>query len=114
LPVQPTAATTATSAEGDVCSIFQGGLRGGSTNQPNRVVERSRFAVETLKTIRSVVTSRFPLILRLSQSKPKDFSARLAETPEALERWLDVLVDAVIPRRYRVRHSPRCHRYVPR
>jgi hypothetical protein len=39
-----------------------------------------------------------PLVLtfeaRLSQWKPKDFSARLAETPEALEQWLGVLVDA--------------------
>jgi 2,4-dienoyl-CoA reductase-like NADH-dependent reductase (Old Yellow Enzyme family) len=62
---------------------------GGST-----LLERSRFAIEILKAIRSVVTSGFPVILRLSQWKPKDFSARLAETPQALERWLGVLVDA--------------------
>ena len=62
---------------------------GGST-----LVERSRFMVEILKAIRSVVTSGFPVILRLSQWKPKDFNARLAETPKALEQWLGVLVDA--------------------
>ena len=62
---------------------------GGST-----LLERSRFAVEILKAIRSVVTAGFPVILRLSQSKPMDFSARLAETPQALEHWLGVLVDA--------------------
>ena len=62
---------------------------GGAT-----LLQRSRFAVEILKAIRSVVTPRFPAILRLSQWKPKDFSARLAETPQALERWLGVLVDA--------------------
>jgi 2,4-dienoyl-CoA reductase-like NADH-dependent reductase (Old Yellow Enzyme family) len=62
---------------------------GGAT-----LVERSRFAVEILKAIRSVVTSGFPVILRLSQWKPKDFNARLAETPQALERWLGVLADA--------------------
>jgi 2,4-dienoyl-CoA reductase-like NADH-dependent reductase (Old Yellow Enzyme family) len=62
---------------------------GGST-----LVERSRFAVEILKAIRSVVTSGFPVILRLSQWKPTDFNARLAETPQALERWLGVLADA--------------------
>jgi 2,4-dienoyl-CoA reductase-like NADH-dependent reductase (Old Yellow Enzyme family) len=44
--------------------------------------------------IRSVVTSGFPVILRLSQWKPKDFHARLAETPRALEQWVEVLVDA--------------------
>jgi 2,4-dienoyl-CoA reductase-like NADH-dependent reductase (Old Yellow Enzyme family) len=62
---------------------------GGST-----LVERARFAIEILKAIRSVVTPGFPVILRLSQWKPKDFRARLAETPQALERWLGVLADA--------------------
>jgi 2,4-dienoyl-CoA reductase-like NADH-dependent reductase (Old Yellow Enzyme family) len=50
--------------------------------------------VEVLKGIRSVVSPGFPVILRLSQWKPKDFNARLAETPEALEKWLGVLVEA--------------------
>jgi 2,4-dienoyl-CoA reductase-like NADH-dependent reductase (Old Yellow Enzyme family) len=62
---------------------------GGST-----LVERSRFVVEILKAIRSVVPSGFPVILRLSQWKPTDFSARIAETPKALEQWLGVLVEA--------------------
>jgi 2,4-dienoyl-CoA reductase-like NADH-dependent reductase (Old Yellow Enzyme family) len=62
---------------------------GGST-----LVERSRFAVEILKAVRAVVTPGFPVILRLSQWKPKDFNARLAETPKVLEQWLSVLVDA--------------------
>src|SRR6185437_12721359 len=62
---------------------------GGST-----LVERSRFAVEVLKAVRSVVSVGFPVIVRLSQWKPKDFNARLAETPKALEQWLAVLVDA--------------------
>jgi 2,4-dienoyl-CoA reductase-like NADH-dependent reductase (Old Yellow Enzyme family) len=39
---------------------------GGST-----LVERSRFLVEILKATRSVVTSGFPVILRLSQWKPR-------------------------------------------
>lgn len=60
---------------------------GGST-----LVERSRFAVEVLKAVRSVVSVGFPVIVRLSQWKPKDFNARLAETPKALEQWLTVLV----------------------
>lgn len=62
---------------------------GGST-----LVKRSRFAIEILKAIRSVVTSGFPVILRLSQWKPKDFNARLAETPKALGLWLSALVEA--------------------
>ncbi|MGH7101411.1 MAG: NADH:flavin oxidoreductase [Acetobacteraceae bacterium] len=62
---------------------------GGAT-----LVERSRFVVEVLKAIRSVVPAGFPVILRLSHWKPKDFNARLAETPKMLEQWLDVLVEA--------------------
>lgn len=62
---------------------------GGST-----LVERSRFVVEVLKATRSVVSRGFPVILRLSQWKPTDFNARLAETPQVLERWLGVLVEA--------------------
>lgn len=62
---------------------------GGST-----LVERSRFAVEILKAIRSVVSSGFPVILRLSQWKPTDFNAKVAETPKVLEQWLGVLVEA--------------------
>jgi 2,4-dienoyl-CoA reductase-like NADH-dependent reductase (Old Yellow Enzyme family) len=62
---------------------------GGST-----LLARSRFAVEVLKAIRSAVTSGFPVILRLSQWKPKDFRARLAGTPAVLEEWLGLLVDA--------------------
>jgi 2,4-dienoyl-CoA reductase-like NADH-dependent reductase (Old Yellow Enzyme family) len=59
---------------------------GGST-----LVERSRFAVEILKAVRAVVSPSFPVVLRLSQWKPKDFNARLAETPKELEQWLTVL-----------------------
>lgn len=62
---------------------------GGAT-----LVERSRFAVEILKAVRLAVTPGFPVILRLSQWKPRDFHARLAETPQALEQWLSVLADA--------------------
>lgn len=62
---------------------------GGST-----LAERSRFAVEIVKAIRSVVKPGFPVILRLSQWKPTDFNARLAETPQALEQWLGLLIDA--------------------
>lgn len=36
----------------------------------------------------------FPVILRLSQWKQQDFTARLAETPEAMTDWLVPLVEA--------------------
>ena len=58
------------------------------------LLERSRFAVEILKAVRSAVSSGFPVILRLSQWKPKDVTARIAETPRALEQWLGLLAEA--------------------
>lgn len=56
--------------------------------------ERSRFAAEMVAAIRSEVGEDYPLILRVSQWKQQDFTARLAETPEAMEEWLAPLVDA--------------------
>jgi 2,4-dienoyl-CoA reductase-like NADH-dependent reductase (Old Yellow Enzyme family) len=56
--------------------------------------ERARFAAEILKAVRVVVGPDFPVIIRLSQWKQQDFTARLAETPAQLEAWLSPLVDA--------------------
>ncbi|WP_027780424.1 NADH:flavin oxidoreductase [Paraburkholderia caledonica] len=67
----------------------RGDQYGGKT-----LLDRSRFAVEILEAIRSVVAPGFPVILRLSQWKPKDFCARLAGTPQVLEAWLGLLADA--------------------
>lgn len=58
------------------------------------LIERSRFASEILKAVRRRVSPGFPVIFRLSQWKPQDFNVRLAETPNALEALLGVLVDA--------------------
>ncbi|ADG19308.1 NADH:flavin oxidoreductase/NADH oxidase [Paraburkholderia atlantica] len=62
---------------------------GGAT-----LIERSRFAVEILKAVRRSVSADFPVIFRFSQWKPQDFEARLAESPEVLGKWLNVLVHA--------------------
>ncbi|WP_321790055.1 NADH:flavin oxidoreductase [Paraburkholderia sp. J94] len=67
----------------------RGDQYGGST-----LLERSRFAIEVLKAVRAVVSPGFPIILRLSQWKPKDFNARLAASPQILEEWLGALVNA--------------------
>ncbi|WP_294331540.1 NADH:flavin oxidoreductase [uncultured Sphingomonas sp.] len=62
---------------------------GGST-----IAERSRFAVEVVKAVRTAVGPDFPVILRLSQWKQQDYSARLATTPDEMASWLQPLVDA--------------------
>lgn len=67
----------------------RGDSYGGAT-----LVERSRFAVAILRAIRRVVRPGFPVVVRLSQWRPGDFAARIADTPDALARWLTVLVEA--------------------
>jgi 2,4-dienoyl-CoA reductase-like NADH-dependent reductase (Old Yellow Enzyme family) len=58
------------------------------------IAERGRFAAEILKAVRAAVGPDFPVILRVSQWKQQDFTARLAPTPAELEAWLSPLVEA--------------------
>jgi len=62
---------------------------GGAT-----ITERNRFAVDVLRSIRAAVGPDFPVILRVSQWKLQDYTARIAKTPEEMEEWLQPLVDA--------------------
>jgi 2,4-dienoyl-CoA reductase-like NADH-dependent reductase (Old Yellow Enzyme family) len=55
---------------------------------------RTRFAVEVIDEVRRAVGPDFPLILRFSQWKLHDYDAKLARTPQELERFLKPLVDA--------------------
>jgi len=56
--------------------------------------ERSRFAAEVVAAVRAAVGPDFPVILRVSQWKQQDYSARLASNPDELEQWLGPLVSA--------------------
>jgi 2,4-dienoyl-CoA reductase-like NADH-dependent reductase (Old Yellow Enzyme family) len=56
--------------------------------------ERARFAAEIVAGVRAAVGPDFPVIIRLSQWKQQDFTARLAQTPAEMEAWLRPLVDA--------------------
>lgn len=58
------------------------------------IKERSRFAVEVLKAVKAKVGPDFAVILRLSQWKQQDYSARLATTPTEMENWLLPMADA--------------------
>ena len=62
---------------------------GGAT-----IGERARFGAEVVAAARAAVGPDFPIILRLSQWKQQDFTARLASTPAELEQWLTPLTDA--------------------
>lgn len=58
------------------------------------IKDRARFAVEVIRAARAAVGPDFPIILRLSQWKQQDYTARLAPTPAAMADWLVPLVDA--------------------
>ncbi|MGW1891131.1 NADH:flavin oxidoreductase [Streptomyces sp. NPDC002004] len=55
---------------------------------------RSRFAAEIVAAVRAAVSPDFPVIFRLSQWKSGAYDARLADSPEELERVLAPLVTA--------------------
>lgn len=58
------------------------------------MVARTRFAVEVIEACRRAVGPEFPIVLRFSQWKASDYTAKLAETPELLEQFLAPLIDA--------------------
>ncbi|MBF0182420.1 MAG: NADH:flavin oxidoreductase [Magnetococcales bacterium] len=55
---------------------------------------RLRFAVEIVRAVREAVGEGFPIVFRYSQWKPQDYQARLADTPEQLEKLLLPLREA--------------------
>ncbi len=58
------------------------------------LTERARFAAEIISECRRAIGKDMPIILRFSQWKQQDYNARLAETPQELEAFLKVFVDA--------------------
>lgn len=58
------------------------------------IENRTRFATEIISAVRQAVGADFPIILRWSQWKMQDYTARLAQTPEELERFLQPLCEA--------------------
>ena len=71
----------------------------GTNERPDRfggatVKERARFAAEVVASVRAAVGPDYPIALRLSQWKQQDFTARLAESPDAMASWLVPLVEA--------------------
>ncbi len=57
------------------------------------IEKRAEFAAETIRRCR-VAVGDLPIIIRISQWKSVDYAAKVARTPEELERWVRVLVDA--------------------
>jgi len=58
------------------------------------LIARTKFAADIVKGIRKACGPDFPIVLRFSQWKQQDYSAKLAQTPEELGAFLKPLVDA--------------------
>jgi 2,4-dienoyl-CoA reductase-like NADH-dependent reductase (Old Yellow Enzyme family) len=58
------------------------------------LLRRTRFAVEVIQEIRRHVSREFPVCLRFSQWKLRDYAARLARSPQELASFLEPLVAA--------------------
>ena len=56
--------------------------------------ERATFAAEIIKACRKAVGPDMPIVLRFSQWKQQDYGAKLAQTPQELEAFLSVFIDA--------------------
>ncbi len=56
--------------------------------------KRNRFATEIVKAVKAELGTEIPLILRVSQWKQQDYTAKLAANPAELEAWLAPLVSA--------------------
>ena len=74
--------------------FFWPGTNHRSDNYGGSLENRTRFACEIISGIRAKVSKDFPIILRYSQWKQQDYTARLAETPEALGEFLSFFVNA--------------------
>ncbi|MCA0893274.1 NADH:flavin oxidoreductase [Microbulbifer agarilyticus] len=58
------------------------------------MAKRGQFAVEIIKAVRAATGPDFPIMLRYSQWKQQDYTARLAQTPQELHDFLAPLADA--------------------
>ncbi|MFJ3309363.1 NADH:flavin oxidoreductase [Streptomyces sp. NPDC086549] len=74
--------------------FFWAGTNQRTDGYGGNVVARTRFAVEIIDAVRSRVSPDYPVVLRFSQWKTADFTARLVETPQELEEFLTPLAEA--------------------
>lgn len=58
------------------------------------LVDRATFAGDIIRECRKAVGEDMPIILRFSQWKQQEYTARLAATPQELEPFLQVFADA--------------------
>lgn len=74
--------------------FFWEGTNQRSDNYGGSIEKRTQFAVDIISAVRARVGADFPIILRFSQWKLVDYTARLVQSPQELARFLTPLVDA--------------------
>ncbi|MEM7494425.1 MAG: 12-oxophytodienoate reductase, partial [Pseudomonadota bacterium] len=74
--------------------FFWGVMNTRSDKYGGDLVDRATFAGEVIAECRKQVGEDMPIILRWSQWKQQEYTARLAETPQEMEAFLRVFVDA--------------------
>jgi len=74
--------------------FFWEGLNERTDDWGGSLVKRTRFAAEIIKAIRVEVGPEFPIILRWSQWKQQEYSARLVNNPDELAEFINPLSDA--------------------
>ncbi|MEK5237428.1 NADH:flavin oxidoreductase [Paenibacillus sp. FSL L8-0470] len=58
------------------------------------MIARTRFAEEVIRACRQAVGPDFTIVLRISQWKGTEYTAKLAKTPDELQQFLQPLVNA--------------------
>ncbi len=58
------------------------------------MIARTRFAQDVVRAVRAATGPDYPIVLRFSQWKQQDYTAKLAPTPDALAAFLAPLIDA--------------------
>lgn len=74
--------------------FFWGGTNERSDRYGGDIAGRTEFVTEIVRKTRECVGADYPIILRFSQWKQRDYEAKLAETPEELLAFLGPLADA--------------------
>lgn len=74
--------------------FFWAGTNERSDKYGGSLLARTQFAVEIVREIRNRCGKDFPLVLRWSQWKLQDYTAKLATTPEELAQFLEPLSQA--------------------
>ena len=74
--------------------FFWEGTNQREDNYGGSMENRSRFAIEVIEAVRAAIGPDFPVMLRWSQWKQQDYSARLVNSPQQLEKFLMPLNNA--------------------